>query len=70
MKTYSVGANITGTGEAFKKFCEKHYSVKIEVEPDSTLLFGTNDHDAVLDMWQAYCKKDLEEVLASLKIKA
>jgi hypothetical protein len=63
-----VGENITGSGEEFQKFCATK-GVKVEIEPDSMLLFGENNHEEVMKLWDMYCEKDRTEVFLSLGIE-
>lgn len=67
-KNLEIGANLHG-GNAlpFKRFCESRgYSVTLV--PNSILLFGNNDSDVVMALWQDYSEPDRTELFNKMGI--
>jgi hypothetical protein len=67
-KNLEIGANLHG-GNAlpFKRFCESRgYSVSLI--PNSILLFGNNDSDTIMALWQDYTEPGRTELLERLGI--
>lgn len=68
MSKFIIGARLhDGNGLKFAAFCVP-YKVQVVLEERSTLLFGENDHDAIMELWSMYCAEDLAKVCAQLGI--